>query len=92
LPSYWALKAMIVPSREDGVGFDAGVRGQSPGVLAVDVGDPEVFLVDERNIFRADGRLGQESGIGPVLGGGGPGRDDGGEYDQAAKRPHGSNP
>ena len=53
LPSYWALKAMVWPSGEKtGFDLDADVRGEPAGVLAVEVGDPEVVGVDEGDVAR----------------------------------------
>ena len=46
--------------REDRVRLDAEVGGQPLGVLAVEVGGPQVFAVDERDLLRADGRHRQQ--------------------------------
>ena len=56
----------LAVGREDGVRLDADVGGEPAGVLAVEVGDPEVVGVDEGDSLGRDRRHGQEPGVGDV--------------------------
>ncbi len=64
LPSYWALKAMVLPSGEKtGFDLDADVAGEAADVLAVEIGDPQIVGVDEGDVVRADSGHRDQSGV-----------------------------